>query len=52
MRWLGLLMVILALAACFSSHESPAPTVVVPQGSTVVCPSGAPAVYSGGAYRC
>ena len=52
MRWFGLLVAAFSLAACFSSHTEPAPTVVVPQGSTVVCPSGAPAVYSGGAYRC
>ena len=52
MRWLGVLMAAFSLAACFSSHTEPAPTIVVPQGATVICPNGAPAVVSGGAYRC
>jgi hypothetical protein len=55
---LALMVVGLALAACGGDDTrtivvpQPAPTVVVPQGASVVCPSGAPAVYSGGAYRC
>jgi hypothetical protein len=50
---------VLALAAvgfvsgCGSSPPPPAQTtVVVPPGSSVVCPNGTAAVYSGGAYRC
>lgn len=55
---LALVIVGLALAACGGDDEKtvvvpqPSPTVVVPQGANVVCPSGAPAVYSNGAYRC
>jgi hypothetical protein len=52
MRWLGLLMAAFALAGCFSYSSSPSPTVVVPPGAAVVCPSGGPAVLSDGAYRC
>jgi len=53
MRWLALAIATLPLAACFSYSSSPCPpTVVVPPGSTVVCPSGAPAVLVNGAYRC
>ena len=49
---------VLALAAvglvtgCGSSPPPAQTTVVVPPGSTVVCPNGNAAVYSGGAYRC
>jgi hypothetical protein len=53
------LCLVLALAAvglasgCGSSPPPPAQTtVVVPPGSTVVCPNGTAAVYSGGTYRC
>lgn len=28
------------------------PTVIVPQGATVVCPDGSTAEFSDGAYRC
>jgi hypothetical protein len=56
---LALFIVGLALAACGGGDTrtvvvpQPAPTtVVVPQGATVICPGGVPAVYSGGAYRC
>jgi hypothetical protein len=43
-----------ALAACC---DCPAPppvttTVVIPPGSSVVCPSGAPATVGGGVYHC
>jgi hypothetical protein len=56
---LALFIVGLALAACGGSEEktvvvpqqAPA-TIVVPQGASVVCPGGAPAVYANGAYRC
>ena len=52
-RWTVIVLGTLALAACISrTEEHAAPTVVVPQGASVVCPSGAPAVYSAGAYRC
>jgi uncharacterized Zn-binding protein involved in type VI secretion len=50
------LMVVLAamsLAACGCSCPPPQnPTIVVPPGSSVVCPNGSPAVLSGGSYRC
>jgi hypothetical protein len=53
MRWLGIVVATLSLAACISYSRSPSPTtVVVPSGATVICPNGAPAVYSEGAYRC
>jgi len=45
-------MATLSLAACFSYAREPSPTVVVPSGATVICPSGTAAVYSAGAYRC
>ncbi len=48
--WPLLLLAALSLAACIST--SPAPTIVVPQGASVICPSGSTAVYSNGAYRC
>ena len=40
MRWFVLAMATLSLAACLSYSSSPSPTVVVPPGSTVVCPNG------------
>jgi uncharacterized Zn-binding protein involved in type VI secretion len=52
MRTLFLFAIVsLALGACCSCPPQQ-PTVVVPPGSTVVCPNGSPAVVSGGAYRC
>jgi hypothetical protein len=52
-RWSLIVLGMLALTACISrTEERAAPTVVVPQGASVVCPSGTPAVYSSGAYRC
>jgi hypothetical protein len=52
MRWLALLMAASALAGCISYSSSPSPTVVVPPGAIVICPSGSPAVLSSGAYSC
>jgi hypothetical protein len=52
MRVVGLLLAAFTLAGCFSSRTEPAPTVVVTQGATVICPNGAPAVVSSGTYRC
>ena len=52
MRWLGMMVAMLSLAACISYTREPAPTVVVPSGASVVCPNGTAAVYSNGAYRC
>jgi hypothetical protein len=52
MRWLGIVMATLSLAACISYSSSPSPTVVVPQGAAVICPNGSPAVLSGNVYRC
>jgi hypothetical protein len=46
---LVLLIIGLGLAACGGSDKT---VVVVPQGATVICPGGAPAVLSNGAYRC
>jgi hypothetical protein len=55
---LALLVVALTLAACGGTEErtvvvpqSP-PTIVVPQGASVVCPNGTPAVLANGVYRC
>ena len=48
--WPVLLLAALSLTACISTH--PAPTIIVPQGASVVCPNGSAAVYSNGAYRC
>jgi hypothetical protein len=48
--WLIVLLAVLPLGACIST--SPAPTVIVPQGATVICPNGSNATYSDGAYRC
>jgi hypothetical protein len=47
-----LVMIIIGvgLTAC-GGHEDRT-VVVVPQGATVICPGGAPAVLSNGAYRC
>ena len=49
----------LSLAACGGGErtvvvpQSPAAaTVIVPQGATVICPGGGPAVQSGNTYRC
>jgi hypothetical protein len=50
--WLLLLLATIPLSACISTHSSPSPTIVVPQGASVVCPNGTAAVYSDGAYRC
>jgi hypothetical protein len=54
MRWLGLLVAMLALGGCisYSSSPQPSPTIIVPQGATVICPNGTPAVLSGNVYRC
>lgn len=54
MRWLGLLVAMVALAGCFSysSSPQPSPTIIVPPGATVICPNGTPAVLSGNVYRC
>jgi hypothetical protein len=52
MRWFVVAMAALSLAGCLSFSSSPSPTIVVPQGATVVCPNGSPAAYSDGAYRC
>jgi uncharacterized lipoprotein YajG len=54
MRLLGLLVAMLALAGCisYSSSPQPSPTIIVPPGASVICPSGAPAVLSGNVYRC
>ncbi len=53
MRWFILAMAMLSLSACLSFSSSPSPTIVVPQGATVVCPDGHAAVYtSAGTYRC
>jgi uncharacterized lipoprotein YajG len=54
MRWLGLLVAMLALAGCisYSSSPQPSPTIIVPPGATVICPNGTPAVLSGNAYHC
>jgi hypothetical protein len=38
------------LAACGCS--CPPPTVVVPQGASVVCPSGSAAIVTSSGYRC
>ena len=52
-KWTLVVLATLALTACISrTEEKAAPTVVVPQGASVVCPSGAPATYVNGAYRC
>ncbi|HZB92881.1 MAG TPA: hypothetical protein VE397_15650 [Stellaceae bacterium] len=48
--WLLLLLATIPLSACIST--TPSPTIVVPQGATVICPGGSTAVYSNGAYRC
>jgi|AmaraimetFIIA100_FD_contig_101_270123_length_980_multi_3_in_0_out_0_3 hypothetical protein len=52
MRWLGIVVAALSLAACISYTREPSPTVVVPSGANVICPNGTAAVYSDGAYRC
>jgi hypothetical protein len=39
------------LAACCSCPPSQ-PTVVIPPGAAVVCPSGSPAVITDGVYHC
>jgi hypothetical protein len=51
--WFLLALAAVGLATgCGSSPPPAQTTVVVPPGSTVVCPNGTAAVYSGGAYRC
>jgi hypothetical protein len=45
----------LPLGGCFSfSSSQPAPIVVVPPGSRVICPNGSQATYdaAAGVYRC
>jgi hypothetical protein len=49
---LWILLALLPLAGCFYSTSQPAPVVVVPPGSSVICPNGSPAVYDSGVYRC
>jgi hypothetical protein len=39
----------LALSSCGGDEKK---VVVVPQGSTVICPNGAVPTLSNGAYRC
>ncbi len=47
-----LMMLILGLSLAGCGGGSEKTVVVVPQGATVICPGGAPAVLSNGAYRC
>jgi hypothetical protein len=49
-RGLVLLAALAALDGCI--NISPSPTYIVPPGSTVICPGGAPATFSNGAYHC
>ena len=51
--WFVLALATLGLVSgCGSSPPPAQTTVVVPPGSTVVCPTGSPGVLSGGVYRC
>ena len=47
-----MLLALLPLAGCFYSASQPAPVVVVPPGSSVICPNGSRAVLDNGVYRC
>lgn len=57
---LVLMLVGVGLAACGGGERtvvvpqaaSAPTTVIVPQGATVICPSGRTAIFSDGAYRC
>jgi hypothetical protein len=54
-RLILLSLAILPLGGCLSfSSSQPAPVVVVPPGSRVICPNGSQAIFdsAAGVYRC